>query len=634
MLTFRSTLVLSSVLIFFVLSGCKSASGSLPKLSDESENKIRQDLQTDNGIDGQQSRNRHQEYYGPKRIDTVEINTYLQDRQCKVYEDAEDGTIDGWNIFDNNPSGALVRNISEDAGHVIAFSGNGIKNGYSLRRSNGELWNNTDANVLEWSGKFDQDFIVFVSVLLDNATVKYLSYSPKVHPQINDIFPFSLPPEAMDGKWHRYTRDLQSDIAYYLSGRTVVSVLDFQVRGNGYLDNIKLMRKEGCNSQKTVESNDYADETSSTLDFHYKVSLDIDYVFKVQGGENVNNGTFDRSLAEQIKEILNFLHMGDNSSQREDSSSSNATELLHSAEEVLKLANELLYISENSAVEVNRDYIQAMLRLSDDIGKMADRIGEMADRILETEDKIVVLALRILEIVAKTQDILLETQKNFNHMLEASTNAITDISEQVNVILALLPELQSAIENGDSEQVAGLLENIKNILNNFKQLPKDNVNDEIITQITAMIQELMTQTFQNGFSTMNNNLNRLAEMMQEMLTAMLDSNSGMNPNQIVKDVTGSIEYMVQMSEELLEKSMETGHSQEALEALQEFSQLLENMADRALVAMDKMVTIGVMAHDTATKMINLMAKTQENLLTAQQNFNGLMLELAGRKSED
>lgn len=78
----------------------------------------------------------------------------------------------------------------------------------------------------------------------------------------------------------------------------------------------------------------------------------------------------------------------------------------------------------NNPASVNITYVEAMLRLSDDIGTMADRIGEMADRIVSTELQIGIMADRILdtqrlqnENVALTQANLLKAQENFNNLL-------------------------------------------------------------------------------------------------------------------------------------------------------------------------------------------------------------------------
>ncbi|HFS82673.1 MAG TPA: hypothetical protein ENK71_01770 [Epsilonproteobacteria bacterium] len=120
--------------------------------------------------------------------------------------------------------------------------------------------------------------------------------------------------------------------------------------------------------------------------------------------------------------------------------------------------------------------------------------------------------------------------------------------------------------------------------------------------------------------------------MQQFITAMADPDSGVSPVRMAEVMTGTIEKMMEMSKELLEKSMETGQTEAALQAMQGFSQFMQGMADKALVAMDKMVTMGGMAQDVAFRMLDLMDTTESNLLQAQQNFNNLILGLAGGNS--
>jgi len=94
--------------------------------------------------------------------------------------------------------------------------------------------------------------------------------------------------------------------------------------------------------------------------------------------------------------------------------------LLNISINILNISTQLVKEGEN----VNTNYVNAMLRLSDDIGKMADRIGEMADRILFTEEQIGIMSDRILETqriqsnnLALTEANLLQAQKNFNNLL-------------------------------------------------------------------------------------------------------------------------------------------------------------------------------------------------------------------------
>ncbi|WP_457745402.1 hypothetical protein [Sulfurimonas sp.] len=90
------------------------------------------------------------------------------------------------------------------------------------------------------------------------------------------------------------------------------------------------------------------------------------------------------------------------------------------SQNLLVLSNSLLL----NASSTNSEYVNAMLRLSDDIGAMADRIGEMADRIVATEILIGDMADRILATqelqssnLALTQANLLKAQENFNALL-------------------------------------------------------------------------------------------------------------------------------------------------------------------------------------------------------------------------
>lgn len=93
---------------------------------------------------------------------------------------------------------------------------------------------------------------------------------------------------------------------------------------------------------------------------------------------------------------------------------------------VLKMSQDLKMVSENinNTDSVSREYLLAMLRLSDDIGEMAGRIGVMADRIVATEvligdmaDRIVQVAEILISKNAQTQLNLLRVQENFNALL-------------------------------------------------------------------------------------------------------------------------------------------------------------------------------------------------------------------------
>lgn len=88
---------------------------------------------------------------------------------------------------------------------------------------------------------------------------------------------------------------------------------------------------------------------------------------------------------------------------------------------------------------------EAMLRLSDDIGKMSDRIGEMSDRIGDMAERIGDMAERILE----TQRI---QGKNLELMQETVSEAMGIMGDQMkasNTMLELLLEKTSGVDLPD-----------------------------------------------------------------------------------------------------------------------------------------------------------------------------------------
>jgi len=104
---------------------------------------------------------------------------------------------------------------------------------------------------------------------------------------------------------------------------------------------------------------------------------------------------------------------------------------LDESQKLLSMSEKIKNTSLNldSSIELNKEYIDAMLKLAEEIGKMADRIGKMADKIVQTEvlignmaDRIVVVAQNIINNNTQTQLNLLQSQQNFNNLLVALSN--------------------------------------------------------------------------------------------------------------------------------------------------------------------------------------------------------------------
>ena len=52
---------------------------------------------------------------------------------------------------------------------------------------------------------------------------------------------YGLGPDAMDGQWHTFVRDLQADLEGAQPGVTILEVNGFLIRGSGMLDDIMLL---------------------------------------------------------------------------------------------------------------------------------------------------------------------------------------------------------------------------------------------------------------------------------------------------------------------------------------------------------------------------------------------------------
>jgi hypothetical protein len=96
-----------------------------------------------------------------------------------VYEDGEDGTIAGWDFYDNDPIGAAIANVedSERGGKVIEFAGSATNNGYRLRNVDGSYWTDMNFKTLEWSMRYSESFTVYIAAQTKDG-FRYLYYTP------------------------------------------------------------------------------------------------------------------------------------------------------------------------------------------------------------------------------------------------------------------------------------------------------------------------------------------------------------------------------------------------------------------------------------------------------------------------
>jgi YD repeat-containing protein len=161
------------------------------------------------------------------------------------YEDAQDGNIDGWDIYDNDPAGAVIANVDDldRNSRVIEFTGSATSNGYRLRNADGSYWNDTNYKILEWSMKYSESFTVYIAVQTKEG-FRYLYYTPTATNNLGDgtYIHHGLGTLAMDGTWHTFVRDLEYDLKDAQPTNELQAVLGFLVRGSGRVDDIRTMQ--------------------------------------------------------------------------------------------------------------------------------------------------------------------------------------------------------------------------------------------------------------------------------------------------------------------------------------------------------------------------------------------------------
>ena len=160
-----------------------------------------------------------------------------------VYEDAEDGDLDGWDIYDDSLTGAGIENVfdEERQSRVIQLAGKDTLDGFRLRNTYFTLWQNTDQFVIEWSFKYTEFFIVYIQVQT-TAGRRHLYYSPVDNSDLGDgeYVRFALGRQVRDGQWHTVVRDLQADLSQAQPDVTILEVSCFLTRGSGRIDDIRL----------------------------------------------------------------------------------------------------------------------------------------------------------------------------------------------------------------------------------------------------------------------------------------------------------------------------------------------------------------------------------------------------------
>ncbi len=167
---------------------------------------------------------------------------------AQTYEDAEDGTVSGWSVYDKSPAGANINNVDDaDRGSkVIELQGSGTKNGYILGswENRPGAWNDSQNNQIRWSMKYSEAFTVFIRVTTNNGP-RYIYYTASdTNRGLNSngtYIHYGLGAGARNGAWQTFTRDLQADLKNFEPANELLAVQAFLIRGSGRVDDIELL---------------------------------------------------------------------------------------------------------------------------------------------------------------------------------------------------------------------------------------------------------------------------------------------------------------------------------------------------------------------------------------------------------
>jgi len=185
-----------------------------------------------------------------------------------VYETAEDKTTKGWSVY-NNISNATIKNIydKEKKSRVISLSSDDSRTGYMLAlERDSKTWCKGDGKSLHWSMKTKEDFVILISL----QTIKGHRSLIYTASDKNGIGYYGLGKEATDGKWHKFSRDLDLDLKRYEPSNRIIAVDTFFIRGNVKIDDIAIVdikekKKKRFVSKKPKDCNIYVPKVDNGI---------------------------------------------------------------------------------------------------------------------------------------------------------------------------------------------------------------------------------------------------------------------------------------------------------------------------------------------------------------------------------
>ena len=171
---------------------------------------------------------------------TAEALTEMTGSQT-VYENAEDGTIEGWFAYGDG----TVTNTEEPLGNrIIVTDGDVAGAPFRLGLADQSDWNNPDEFTASFRILMDDDAAVYFRIDTTDGQ-RYLCYRAGLNTTVetaDDVLCFGLDID-LDGEWHTVSRNLANDLTTALPSAKLLSVKDFYVFGSVKLDDLMLLNQ-------------------------------------------------------------------------------------------------------------------------------------------------------------------------------------------------------------------------------------------------------------------------------------------------------------------------------------------------------------------------------------------------------
>ena len=158
--------------------------------------------------------------------------------ECTVLDDAEDGLVSSWDVYDVRPGPGYITNAvdpDDAANRAIQLSGFATASGFRYTFSTVE----TNRFKIQWRMRYSERYVVYIDCE-SSAGHRYLEYTPDATSPLGtgEYVVHGLGAGTVNGRWQTFRRDLQHDLAQ--PGVQLLSVRAFLIRGSGMVDDLRI----------------------------------------------------------------------------------------------------------------------------------------------------------------------------------------------------------------------------------------------------------------------------------------------------------------------------------------------------------------------------------------------------------